>query len=166
MRFFFRVRFFPCALFSECAFFPCAYIHMRFFPVRFFPLCFFPVRFFPVTVQAYPFSLHITWQIGRSNNTEQHTSKKNNTLDHYPPLSPPPTPYPSSALWLQASAFNYSNCISYNFFIFCPICLKFSHKFLHTYSFILSIKMQNWKIRQFWVADPLKLRSNFCWIVI
>ena len=42
-------------------------------------------------VQAYPFLLHITWQIGRSNNTEQHTSKENNTLDHYPP---PPIPLP------------------------------------------------------------------------
>ena len=30
-------------------------------------------------VQAYPFSLRITWQIGRSNNTEQYTNKKNNT---------------------------------------------------------------------------------------
>ena len=49
-------------------------------------------------VQAYQFPLHIAWQIGRSNNTRQHTSKKkNNTLDHYPP-PPIPTPYPSSAL--------------------------------------------------------------------
>ena len=48
-------------------------------------------------VQAYPFPLHIAWQIGRSNNTEQQTSKKkkkkNNTLDHYsPPILPPLTP--------------------------------------------------------------------------
>ena len=50
---FILVRFFPCALLSECAFFPCAYIHMRFFPVRFFPMCFFPVRFFPVTIYIY-----------------------------------------------------------------------------------------------------------------
>ena len=26
--------------------------------------------------------------------------------------------------------------LSYNFFIFCPICMKFSHNILHTYSFI------------------------------
>ena len=54
-------------------------------------------------VQAYPFPLHITWQIGCSNNTEQHTSKKKTI--HWT-ISPPypPTPYPSSALWLQASA--------------------------------------------------------------
>ena len=51
----------------------------------------------------------------------------------------------------------YSNCIRYNFFIFCPICMKFSHNFLHTYSFILGIIKHNWKIRRFWVAGPLKL---------
>ena len=31
---------------------------------------------------------------------------------------------------------------------------------LHTYRFILSIKKQNWKIRQFWVADPLNTRME------
>ena len=79
------------------------------------------------SAQAYPFSLYITWQIGRSNNTEQHTSKKKTIhwtitppilLPLTPPYPPtpyppyPPTPYPpypskpypSSALWLQASA--------------------------------------------------------------
>ena len=52
---------------------------------------------------------------------------------------------------------NYSTCISYSFFIFCPICLKFSHKFQHKYSFILSIIKHNWKIRRFRVADPLQV---------
>ena len=55
-----------------------------------------------------------------------------------------------------AAHVKYSNCIRYNFFIFCPICMKFSHNFLHTYSFILSIIKHNWKIRRFWVVDPLK----------
>ena len=62
------------------------------------------------------------------------------------------------AVWLiymHLASHNYSTCISNNFFIFCPICLKFSHKFLHTYSFIVSIKNQNWKISRFWVVDPL-----------
>ena len=40
-------------------------------------------------VQAYPFALHITWQIGRRNNTEQHTSKKKQYIG---PLPPPPIP--------------------------------------------------------------------------
>ena len=44
---------------------------------------------------------------------------------------------PLGLFWLQAVTPNYSTCISYNFFIFCPICLKFSHKFPHTYCFIL-----------------------------
>ena len=59
-------------------------------------------------------------------------------------------------IYIHLASHNYSTCITYNFFIFCPICLKFSHKFLHTYSFILNIKKQNWKISQFWVVDPLK----------
>ena len=54
----------------------------------------------------------------------------------------------------------YINCISYNFFIFCPICMKFSHKFLNTYCFILCIKREKSKICENWVvdmlADPLK----------
>ena len=66
--------------------------------------------------------------------------------------------------WLQAVTPNYSNCISYNFFIFCSICLKFSHKFLHTYSFILCIKKKNSKICENRVADqvvgPLKAISG------
>ena len=37
--------------------------------------------------------------------------------------------------------------------------MKFSHNILHTYSFILSIIKHNWKIRRFWVVDPLKGRS-------
>ena len=46
-------------------------------------------------VQAYPFPLHITWQIGRSNNAEQHTSKKKKQYIEPlpPPLYPPPVPY-------------------------------------------------------------------------
>ena len=55
-----------------------------------------------------------------------------------------------------AAHVKYSNCIRYNFFLFCPICMKFSHNILHTYSFILSIIKHNWKIRRFWVVDPLK----------
>ena len=34
--------------------------------------------------------------------------------------------------------------------------MKFSHSILHTYSFILGIIKHNWKIRRFWVIDPLK----------
>ena len=34
--------------------------------------------------------------------------------------------------------------------------MKFSHNILHTYSFILGTIKHNWKIRRFWVADPLK----------
>ena len=49
------------------------------------------------------------------------------------------------------------SCVCYNFFIFRLISLNFSHKFLHTYSFILSILKHNWKIRLFRVVDPLKL---------
>ena len=49
-------------------------------------------------------------------------------------IGPLPHPLPSLAcrplglFWLQAITPNYSTCISYNF-IFCRICLKFSHKF-------------------------------------
>ena len=48
-------------------------------------------------------------------------------------IGPLPHPLPSLAggmgwlKWLQAVTPNYSNCISYNFLIFCQICLKFSH---------------------------------------
>ena len=38
--------------------------------------------------------------------------------------------------------------------------MKFLHNILHTYSFILSIIKHNWKIRRFWVVDPLKM--NVC----
>ena len=41
-------------------------------------------------VRAYPFPLHITWQIGRSNNTEQYTSKKKQYIGPLPPSIPPP----------------------------------------------------------------------------
>ena len=57
---------------------------------------------------------------------------------------------------ITAAHVKYSNCICYKFFIFCPICMKFSHNILHTYSFNLSIIKHNWKIRRFWVVDPLK----------
>ena len=85
---------------------------------------------------------------------------KSNTFYHYPPLPPLVSGMTGQAVWpiyIHLASHNYLTCISYNFFIFCPICLKFSHKFLHTYSFILSIKKQNWKIIQFWVVDPLNL---------
>ena len=83
--------------------------------------------------------------------------RKNNTLHHYPTPYPRSTAYRLAPIWLQALTAKYSNCISYNFFIFCPICMKFSHNILHTYSFILSILKHNWKIRRFWVVDPLHL---------
>ena len=35
--------------------------------------------------------------------------------------------------------------------------MKFSHNILHTYSFSLGIIKHNWKIRRFWVADPLNV---------
>ena len=60
-----------------------------------------------------------------------------------------------------AAHVKYSNCIRYNFFIFCPICMQFSHNILHNYSFILSIIKHNWKIRRFWLVDPLKFRLDF-----
>ena len=50
-------------------------------------------------IMTYPFSLHITWQIGRSNNTKQHTSKKKTYIGPLPPPPPillpltPPVPY-------------------------------------------------------------------------
>ena len=65
-------------------------------------------------------------------------------------------------IYIHLASHNYSTCISNNFFIFCPICLKFSHKFQHTYSFILSIKKENWKISQFWVVDPLLSLFEWC----
>ena len=43
-------------------------------------------------VQAYQFPLHIAWQIGRSNNTRQHTSKKKTI--HWTIIPPPPYPHP------------------------------------------------------------------------
>ena len=61
-------------------------------------------------------------------------------------ITPSPSTYPPlPAICLAQSDYKRSSLttqlvyLSYNFFIFCPICLKFSHKFLHTYSFILSI---------------------------
>ena len=61
---------------------------------------------------------------------------------------------------------NYSNCISYNFFIFCPICLKFSHKFLRTYCFILWIKKEKSKICENRVVDMVvgPLNSNVLYL--
>ena len=77
-------------------------------------------------------------------------------------ITPFPHPLPSlecvppRSNMITAAHVKYSNCIRYNFFIFCPICMKFSHNILHTCSFILSIIKHNWKIRRFWVVDPLK----------
>ena len=57
-------------------------------------------------------------------------------------ITPLPHPLPSresvspGTIYLQAVTSKYTNCISYNFFIFCPICMKFSQNILHTYSFI------------------------------
>ena len=79
------------------------------------------------------------------------------------------TPLPRSLQWVAAlsnmtTGSNvellklYTQAIT--FFIFCPICLKFSHNILHTYSFILGIIKHNWKIRRFWVADSLKKLVN------
>ena len=82
--------------------------------------------------------------------------RKNNTLHHYPTPYPPTSMYRLATIWLQTLTSKYSNCICYNFFISCPICMKFSHNILHTYSIILSIIKHNWKIRRFWVGDPLK----------
>ena len=56
---------------------------------------------------------------------------------------------PPGLLWLHPVSPNYSTFISYNFFIFCLICLKFLHKFLHTNCFILSIIKNNWKFDDF-----------------
>ena len=90
---------------------------------------------------ARPLSFAFTWHIRRSNNTRQVTKKKKY-------IGPLPHPLPSPWMgigwwhWLQAITSKCSNCISYNFFIFCPICMKFSHKFLHTYCFILCIAIK------------------------
>ena len=61
---------------------------------------------------------------------------------------PLPSPWVRIGWWhrLQDITSKCSNCISYNLFIFCPICMKFSHKFLHTYCFILCIKKKKSKI--------------------
>ena len=59
--------------------------------------------------------------------------RKNNTLHH--PLHSLECVTPRSNMITAAHVKN-SNCIRYNFFIYCPICLKFSHNILHTYSFI------------------------------
>ena len=69
--------------------------------------------------------------------------RKNNTLHHYPTPYPRSTAYQLAPIWLQALTSKYSNCISSNFLFFCPICMKFSHNILHTYSFILSIIRHN-----------------------
>ena len=70
-----------------------------------------------------------------------------------------PTRCAAGSIRLQAVTLNYSTCISYNFSIFCPSCLKFSHKFLHTYSFMLSIIRHNCNIRRFRIVDPLKYHT-------
>ena len=86
-------------------------------------------------MQIYPSSLltNTTWQTLGSNciYCVSIRREKINTSDHYPPP-----------------------CISYNLFIFCPIGLKFSQKFLHAYCFILSIKkmIDNLNLR---LVDPL-----------
>ena len=83
-------------------------------------------------------------------------ARKNNKLHHYPtPYSLSSTCVTPRSIMTTAAHVKYSNCIRYNFFIFSPICMKFSHNILHTYSFILSIIKHNWKIRRFWVVDPL-----------
>ena len=85
-------------------------------------------------------------------------------------IGPLPHPLPSLAcgtagpIWLHAITSNYSTCKSYNFFIFCTIFLKFPHKFLHTHSFILTIIKHNWKIRRFWVVDPLDINNSHIYL--
>ena len=79
--------------------------------------------------------------------------RKNNTLHHYSTLS---RVCNTSLQYDYTAHLKYSNCIRYNFFIFCSICMKFSHNILNTYSFIFNIIKHNWKIRRFWVVDPLK----------
>ena len=107
------------------------------------------------------FSLHTTCQKRGRNIISQHSKKK-----QY--ITPFPRPHPLPSLecvtprsnMITAAHVKYSNCIRYNFFIFCTICMKFSHNILHTYSFISSIIKHNWKIRQFWVVDPLNTESE------
>ena len=95
--------------------------------------------------------------------------RKNNTLHHYPhPLPSLECVTPRSNM-ITAAHVKYSNCIRYNFFIFCPICMQFLHNILHTYSFILSIIKHNWKIRRFWVVDTLKfykIAEGHCIVVL
>ena len=58
----------------------------------------------------------------------------------------------------------YSNCISYNFFIFCPICMKFSHNILHTCS-IYVLKYVYWMcihIQCVHSNDSFVSPANFC----
>ena len=80
--------------------------------------------------------------------------RKNNTLHHYPASYSPSRVYRLATIQLQAVTSKYSNCISYNFFIFCPICMKFSHNVLHTYSFILCVKKRKVEICENRVVMP------------
>ena len=65
--------------------------------------------------------------------------RKNQYIGPLPHSLPSLACRPGLLKWLHSVTSNYSTCISYNF-IFCPICLKFSHKFLHTYCFILTLE--------------------------
>ena len=85
----------------------------------------------------HPFSLHITVHVTNVEGIPlANLVRKNNTLHHYPhPLPSLESVTPRSNM-ITAAHVKYSNCIRYNFFIFCPICMQFSHNILHTYSFI------------------------------
>ena len=90
--------------------------------------------------QAHPFPLHITWPILGSYSIREFGKQKNQFLDHYLTSYIPHACRPLGSIWLHSVTPNYLTCVSCNFFIFCPISLTSSHKFLHTYCSILSIK--------------------------
>ena len=102
----------------------------------------------------HPFSLHITCQKRGRNIISYYSKKKQYITPLLHPLLFLECVTPRSNM-ITAAHLKYSNCIRYNFFIFSPICMKFSHNILNTYSFILSIIKHKRKIRRFWLVDPL-----------
>ena len=108
-------------------------------------------------VQTYLFPLHITWQKLGSYRIREFRKEKINTLDLYPPPTLPCLRPPGS-IWLHVVTPDYSTCIRHNFFIFCPICLKFSRKFLYTYCLILCMKkVENMRKKGGWcIAGAIK----------
>ena len=75
--------------------------------------------------QAYPFPLHNIWQTLRNNIIREFRKEKNQYIGPLPHPLPSLVCRPHGSIWLDSVAPNYSTCISHNFFIFCPICLKF-----------------------------------------